>query len=125
GRLVGRRHEFERRIGERKHLLKSIELVEQRKPGVDIPKRLEPGKQADHGMIRDERAQTLEIRLGREMVEDVDHRRAVGSQMRSLPYCAMALAAKSSSSFISRGVSPCSSEYCATVSSTRRLASMP
>ena len=42
-----------------------------------------------------------------------------------LPYCAIALAAKSSSSFINLGVNPCSSEYCAMVSSTWRLAAIP
>ncbi len=36
--------QFQRRIGERDHLLQPVELVEQGEPGVDIPQRLEPGE---------------------------------------------------------------------------------
>lgn len=40
-------------------------------------------------------------------------------------YCSITDGAKSSSTFISRGVSPCSNEYWAAVSSVFRLAAMP
>jgi hypothetical protein len=42
-----------------------------------------------------------------------------------ISYCASMLAGNNSSSFITRGVNPCSFEYCAMVSSTRRLARTP
>src|SRR5262249_8056803 len=88
GRLVGRGDELERRIGEREHLLQSVELVEEREPGIDIPQRLKSGKRGQHHVAGNKRAEAIEIGLRHEMVEDVDHRYAVGR----LPYCALAIA---------------------------------
>ena len=47
----GGRDQLERRIGEREHLLQPVELVEQGKPRIDVPQRLEPRKGGDapHG----------------------------------------------------------------------------
>ena len=72
-RLVGRGDQLERRIGEREHLLQAIELVEQGKPRIDVPQRLDPGKRGEHHVAGNEIAETIEIRLRHEMVEDVDH----------------------------------------------------
>ena len=47
GVAVGRGDQFERRIGEREHLLQAIELVKQAQPRLDIDQRLEPGKRRD------------------------------------------------------------------------------
>ena len=55
-----------------------------------------------------------------------DRDRAVEADTAAIGgYCSIALGANSSSSFISRGVRPCSCEYCAAVSSVLRLALMP
>jgi len=128
--LVGRSNELERRIGEREHLLQAIELVEQGKPCIDVPQRLQAGKSGERHMAGNDGAEAVEIRRRHEMIEDVDHHVQPAPDKRGRPdcptrYCAMTLAANSSSSFISRGVNPCSSEYCAIVSSTWRLALMP
>ena len=72
-RLVGRRDQFERRIGEREHLLQAVELVEQRTPRIDVPQRLDARKRGHHRMARNEIGQPVEIGLGHEMIEDVDH----------------------------------------------------
>ena len=76
GVLSGARDELERRIGEREHLLQALELVEQGKPRVDVPQRLEPGKRSERHMAGNEIAEAIEIGLRHEMVEDVDHHRA-------------------------------------------------
>ena len=134
-RLVGRSNELERRIGEREHLLQALELVEQGEPRIDVPQGLEAGKRGERHMAGNDGAEAIEIRLRHEMVEDVDHHVQPAPGKRGRPYCAkrycakrycaMTLAPNSSSSFIGRGVNPCSTEYCAIVSSTWRLAPMP
>ena len=134
-RLVGRSNELERRIGEREHLLQAVELVEQGQPRIDVPQGLEAGKRGERHMAGNDGAEAIEIRLRHEMIEDVDHHVQPAPGKRGRPYCAkrycakrycaMTLAPNSSSSFISRGVNPCSTEYCAIVSSTWRLAPMP
>ena len=88
GRPLGWRDELERRIGKREHLLQPVELVEEREPGIDVPQRLESGKRGQHHVAGNERAEAIEIGLRHEMVEDVDHRHAVGR----LPFCARAIA---------------------------------
>ncbi len=119
--LIRPRNQLERRIGEREHLLEAVEAIEQRQTGVDIAERLEPRKRRHGDMAGNERRKALKIGLGHEMIEHIDHHRA----NPSTPYCVIMLAANSSSSFISRGVNPCSNEYCAIVSSTSRLATTP
>ena len=71
---------------------RSLELVEQRKPRVDVPERLEPGKRRDRHMAGNQSAEAIEINLRHEMVEDVDHHRRAprlpgraGIQTRTLP----------------------------------------
>ena len=71
-RLVGGRDQLERRIGEREHLLQPVELVEQGEPRIDVPQRLEPRERGDGDMTRNDLGQAVEIRLGHEMIEDVD-----------------------------------------------------
>src|SRR6476661_5238561 len=133
-RLVGRSNELERRVGEREHLLQSVELVEQGEPRIDVPQGLEAGKRGERHMAGNDGAEAIEVRLRHEMVEDVDHhvqpapgkcgRPYCAKRYCTKRYCAMTLAPNSSSSFISRGVNPCSTEYSAIVSSTWRLALM-
>src|SRR4029077_3663318 len=86
-------------------------------------------------MAGNDGAEAIEIRLRHEMIEDVDDhvqpapgkrgRHSYAKRYCAKRYCAMTLAPNSSSSFISRGVNPCSTEYCAIVSSTWRLAPIP
>src|ERR1700704_1116821 len=130
GSLVGWGNELERRIGKREHLLQPVELVEQGKPCTDVPQSLQAGKRGQRHMAGDNGAEAIEIRLRHEMIEDVDHNVQPAPGKRGRPYCVkryctMTLAANSSSSFISRGVNPCSKEYCAIVSITWRLALIP
>ena len=73
GRVVRRADQLGRRIGQRQHMLRAGELVEQRAARIDVPQRLEPRKRGQHRMAGDEVAQPIEIRLGHEVVEDVDH----------------------------------------------------
>ena len=56
-RLVRRRDQLERRIGEREHLLQVAELVEQGEPRIDVHQRLEPRKGGDRHVARDETLQ--------------------------------------------------------------------
>src|SRR5262249_2104446 len=60
-------------VGEREDLLQPVEFVEQRKPRVDVPQRLDARERAEHRMAGDQLAQPVEIRLRHEVVEDVDH----------------------------------------------------
>ena len=72
-RPVGRCDQFERRVGERQHLLQSVELIEQRTPRIHVPQRLDARKGGHRGLARNEIGQPVEIGLGHEMIEDVEH----------------------------------------------------
>ena len=66
---------FERRIGEREHLLQVAELIEEFEPRIDIPKRAQARKGRRGGVRRSELLQALEVRRGHEVIEDVEHDR--------------------------------------------------
>ena len=53
-------------------LLQAVELVEQRQPRLDVPQRLEPWKGGERHVPGNEIGQAVEIRLGHEVIEDVD-----------------------------------------------------
>ena len=86
-RLVGRSNELERRVGEREHLLQAIELVEQGKPRIDVPQRLQAGKSGERHMAGNDGAEAIEIRLRHEMIEDVDHHVRPAPDKRGRPCC--------------------------------------
>ena len=86
-RLVGRSNELERRVGEREHLLQAIELVEQGKPRIDVPQRLQAGKSGERHMAGNDGAEAIEIRLRHEMIEDVDHHVQPAPDKRGRPCC--------------------------------------
>jgi hypothetical protein len=73
GRRLGPRNQLERWIGEREHLLQPVEFVEEGKPGVDVPQRLEPGERGERHVAGNKRAEPIEIGPRHEMIEDVDH----------------------------------------------------
>ena len=73
GVAVGRRDQFERRVGEREHLLQAVEFVHEPQARIDVDKRLEPRKRRDGDVIRNDFSQPVEIDAGHEMVEHVDH----------------------------------------------------
>ena len=72
-RPVRRADQLGRRIGQRQHVLHPAEFIDQRAARVDVPQRLEPRERRQHRMAGDQVAQAVEIRLGHEMVENVDH----------------------------------------------------
>jgi hypothetical protein len=74
------------------HMLRIAEFIHQRAAGVDIPKRLQPGKRGQHRMAGNELAETIEICFRHEMVEDVDHHVGmpvcVGATPKAVDRCA-------------------------------------
>ena len=75
-RLVRRADQLGRRIGQRQHMLRAGKFVHQRAASIDVPQRLEPRESRQHRMAGNEVAQAIEIRLGHEVVENVDHHAA-------------------------------------------------
>ena len=59
GRPIRGGNELERRIGEREHLLQAIELIEQRKPRIDVPQRFQSREGGEHHVAGDEIAQAM------------------------------------------------------------------
>ena len=72
-RHVGRRDQFERRIGEREDLLQAVESIEQRTPGIQVPQRLDARERGHRRLARNEIGEPIEIGLRHEMIEDVEH----------------------------------------------------
>ena len=72
-RPVRRADQLGRRVGQRQHVLHLAEFIDQCAARVDVPQRPEAGERAEHRMARDQVAEAIEIRLGHEMVENVDH----------------------------------------------------
>jgi hypothetical protein len=71
-RDLRRSDQFERRIGERKHLLQPVELLDQLQPRIDIDERIEARKRCRRDVIGHDLLQPFEVGPRREVVEHVD-----------------------------------------------------
>jgi hypothetical protein len=73
GRELGAAELLERRVGEREHLLQTVELVHHAQPLVHVPQRRHLGKGLHRRVVRHQLAHAVEDLPGHEVVEDVDH----------------------------------------------------
>ena len=69
---VGPGNQLERRIGEREHVLEIAELVEQPQARFYVTQCGEAWKCGDRGMAGYQGGKALQIRLGHEVIEDID-----------------------------------------------------
>jgi hypothetical protein len=75
GRALGRGDEFERRVGQRQHLLEPVELVQQPQALVDIDDRRQSRKHRDRRLPGNQRGNTVEVFPRDEVVEHIDDHR--------------------------------------------------